>query len=147
MDFAPKGYFYQDLLFVKSSWMCDLLENQILPKEFLQHPTYTESDVTAILRDGKVPKNDQNEWEIISVDKISRLPDSFVCQLPPVSLNSSQSSEKPCFAEVVQYVTQANFANNWREAFKKFPNTLIGDSILPSHHNTKYVIVILIFYF
>ena len=67
MDFAPEGYFKHDLLFVKSSWICDLLESQALPEEFLQHPNYTESEVTAILRDGKVPKVDQNDWEDITM--------------------------------------------------------------------------------
>ena len=138
MDFAPEGYFKHNLLFVKSSWICDVLENQEFPEEFTTHPGYAESDVTAILRDGKVPKNDQNEWEIVSVDRISRCQDSLVCKLPPQTSNYSQnSSEKPCFAEVVQYVTQANFANNWREAFKRFPNTLIGDSLPASHHNSQ----------
>lgn len=137
MDFAPEGYFKHDLLFVKSSWICDLLESQALPEEFLQHPNYTESEVTAILRDGKVPKIDQNDWEIVAIDRISCCSESLVCQISPVTSNGSQISDKPCFVEVMQYVTQANFSNNWREAFKRFPNTLIGDSSPASHYNTQ----------
>ena len=127
LPFVPSGYFYKQFLFVKSSWIRDLLENQSLPIEFPCHPNYSPSDVTAILKDGKVPKGDIDRWEILSVDRYHRNQQHFVCQLPGLNPKSYQDN-KPCFAEIVQYVTQANFANNWREAFKKFPSTLIGDS-------------------
>ena len=124
MDFVPNGYFDHDLIFVNSKWIKDLLENQALPEQYTCHNDYSIEDVKAILKDGKVPKNDLGKWEILKVDRFTRQPKQ-VCQLPALA---SSRDEKPCFAEILQYVNQANFANIWRESFKKFSNTLINDS-------------------
>ena len=124
MDFIPEGYLKHNLLFANSKWVRELLETQSMPKEFIKHSSYEAEDVIAILRDGKVPKSDQN-WEIISVDRFSRKSNDFVLPLPPPV---HVRDENPCFAEVIEYVSQANFMNIRREAFKKFNNTLIGDA-------------------
>ena len=128
MEFVPDGYYQQNLLFVKSSWLRDLLDTLCLPEDFPTHANYSEADVSAILKEGKVPKTAGNEWEILAVDKYARKGQTFVCQLPSLENFAISYDEKPCFAEILQYVSQANFANNWRQTFKRFPNTLIGDS-------------------
>ncbi len=128
MEFVPDGYYQQNLLFVKSSWLRDLLDTLCLPEDFPTHANYSEADVSAILKEGKVPKTAGNEWEILAVDKYARKGQTFVCQLPSLENFAISYDEKPCFAEILQYVSQANFANNWRQTFKRFSNTLIGDS-------------------
>ena len=125
MNFVPEGYFEHNLLFVHSQWICQLLEHQALPEEYQCHSEYNEEDVKAILKDGKIPKNDIGTWEILEVDRFVRHPAEQVCQIP--ALVKSRDDD-PCFAEILQYVSQANFANIWREQFKKFSHTLINDS-------------------
>ena len=131
MDFVPNGYFHENLLFVKSSWIAELLQNQILPEEYPRHENLKEADVIAILKDGKIPKNE--DWEILAVDRYLRQQNSFVCPLP--ALSPIVSDEDPCFAEVVGYVSEANFANNWREGFKKFRHNLIVGGVKNNKHN------------
>ena len=125
MNFVPEGYFEHNLLFVHSQWICQLLEHQALPEEYQCHSEYTKEDVRAVLKDGKVPKNDIGTWEILEVERFVRHPDEQVCQLPALVKNRDND---PCFAEILQFVSQANFANIWREQFKKFSHTLINDS-------------------
>ena len=124
MDFVPQGYFEHNLLFVQSKWIREVLEQQALPEEYPCHSDYSKDDVKAILKDGKVPKNDVGNWEIVEVERFVRQPKQ-VCQLPALTQNRD---DHPCFAEVLQFVNQANFANVWRESFKKFSHTLINDS-------------------
>ena len=125
MEFIPNGYLKHNLLFANTAWIRELIEKQSVPNEFLTHPNAEADDIIAILKDGKIPKVDQNMWEILSVDRYPRRHDTYVLPLPnPVFVRD----EKPCFDEVIQYVAQSNFTNSWREGFKKFSNTLIGDS-------------------
>ena len=125
MDFIPEGYLLNNLLFCKKEWVREIIENLSLPNEFPTHANYEPDDVIAILKDGKIPRIDQNSWEILSVDRYSRKHDTYVLPLPnPTFVNEVN----PCFHEVVQYVAQANFTNSWRESYKRFSNTLIGDS-------------------
>ena len=89
MDFIPEGYLKHNLLFANSNWVRELLETQSMPKEFIKHSSYEAEDVIAILRDGKVPKSDQN-WEIVSVDRFPRKSNGFVHQLPNVTVTAEK---------------------------------------------------------
>ena len=86
MDFVPDGYFDHDLIFVNSKWIRDVLENQALPEQYTCHNDYSTEDVKAILKDGKVPKNDFGKWKILQVDRFARQPKQ-VCQLPALFCN------------------------------------------------------------
>ena len=118
MDTIPKGYFQYGLLFAKSEWVRELLETQCLPENFPLYTPFSDADIAAILRERKVPKVVHGEWEILSVDAYQRHPQSLVRQLPAAFNPIKQSNaEQPCFAEILQYVSQTNFANNWLSAF------------------------------
>ena len=131
MDFIPNGYLNHSLLFVNSNWTRELIEQQSVPSEFPKHSSYSSEDIFAILKDGKIPKADQNIWEILRVD---RYPRKLECYVLPL-LNPVSCNEMPCFDEVIEYVSQANFTNIWRESFKKYSDTLIGD--FSSKRNSK----------
>ena len=82
MNFVPQGYFEHNLLFVHSQWIRQLLEHQALPEQYQCHSEYNEEDVKAILKDGKIPKNDIGTWEILEVDRFVKHPGEQVCQIP-----------------------------------------------------------------
>ena len=138
MDFIPKGYLNHNLLFVNSIWTRELIEQQSVPSEFTKHSSYSAEDIFAILKDGKIPKADQNIWEILTVDRYPRRPECYVLPLlNPVIVKD----EMPCFDEVIEYVSQANFTNIWRESFKKYSDTLIGDFSSKRHSKENQYIV------
>jgi WD repeat-containing protein 81 len=128
MEFIPGGYFLSSCseVFVASDWIKELIETQAIPKEFITHSNYGKDDIQSFLLEGKVQKCDRDKWEILTIERHERRSDSLVCQLPVIGPLKAENG-KPCFVEILQYVSQANFSNSWREAFKTFSHNLIED--------------------
>ncbi len=114
----PADYVCGRVALVHQTWVDGLAETGEVPQgeedAFRRHPTLAGDEIQELIKERRTP--DSGEWHLVELEPYALDKSASAWTLPPLA--NPFAAEEWTVAEALQFASQMNFVNLWREAFE-----------------------------